>query len=389
MIMLRTLLPRLTSNTKLLKFSTGSRLDISKEWGTPLIKNKFSVPSFGGSVSVKSPIDVWVKPAGSFESPNLDTANVKLFSKSGHSALIQPKELEGRTQFTSSQQGSNLSIEGKAGADPSNDALVVEAPVVHSVSIESKGDAKIDVSDFIESEYCQISSQDGPVQVNRIKTESLTVTTDSGEILCSGHIQGSVKISSNSGSVVGEQRFIGPTLDISTDSGDIRVASSYSDQSKFVTNKGNVNLRNIHNESYIASYESGDVKIKGIDGSTNVFVKKGDLEIHISKISHESRILVEEGDINIKMIDTHPVKLSIDANEVIPDTKFAQYGKLEQRKDITGTMHYSASIQPNVFSPTLTVIAENGNVVLESQDWAASLGLKMATPKYTEDKLNL
>ena len=64
-------------------------------------------------------------------------------------------------------------------------------------------------------------------------------------------------------------------------------------------------------------------------------------------------------------------------------------GKLEQRKDITGTMHYSASIQPNVFSPTLTVIAENGNVVLESQDWAASLGLKMATPKYTEDKLNL
>ena len=110
--------------------------------------------------------------------------------------------------------------------------IIFQAPVVHSVSIESKGDAKIDVSDFIESEYCQISSQDGPVQVNRIKTESLTVTTDSGEILCSGHIQGSVKISSNSGSVVGEQRFIGPTLDISTDSGDIRVASSYSDQVK-------------------------------------------------------------------------------------------------------------------------------------------------------------
>ena len=26
------------------------------------------------------------------------------------------------------------------------------------------------------------------------------------------------------------------------------------------------------------------------------------------------------------------------------------------------------------FSPTLVVIAENGNVILESQDWAASLG---------------
>ena len=40
-------------------------------------------------------------------------------------------------------------------------------------------------------------------------------------------------------------------------------------QSKFVTNRGNINLRNIHNESYIASYECGDVKVKGIDGSTN------------------------------------------------------------------------------------------------------------------------
>ncbi len=160
-------------------------------------------------------------------------------------------------------------------------------------------------------------------------------------------------------------------------------------QSKFVTNRGKLDLRNIHNESYIASYESGDVKVKGIDGSTNIFLKKGDLEIHISKIKHESRICVEEGDITIKMIDTHPVKLTIDANQIIPDTKFAKHGKLEQRKDSPNTMCYTASIHPNVFSPSLTVIAENGNVILESQDWAASLGLKMASPKYTEEKLKL
>ena len=29
------------------------------------------------------------------------------------------------------------------------------------------------------------------------------------------------------------------------------------------------------------------------------------------------------------------------------------------------------------FSPTLVVIASNGNVILESQDWAASLGFKI------------
>ena len=98
------------------------------------------------------------------------------------------------------------------------------------------------------------------------------------------------------------------------------MASSYADQSKFVTNTGYISLKNIHNESYIANYESGNVKVRGLDGSTNIFVKKGDVELHISQIKHESRILVEEGDITIKMIDTYPVKISIDANQIIPGT---------------------------------------------------------------------
>jgi len=381
MIVIRSLLPRGGSIQQLSKFSTSSLLNISKEWGTPLHQTKFSVPSFGGSVAVKSPIDVWVKPIGNYENPNLDSSTVKLYSKNGHSALIQPSDLEGRTEIKTSQQGACLNIEGKVGTSPENDALVVEAPVVHNVSVTAFDDADIEVSDFIESDFCTISANAGSVQVQRIKTESLNITTNSGEIFCSGHMQGAVKISSATGNVIADQRFVGPSLDISTDSGDIRVASSYADQSKFVSNRGNINLRNIHNESYIASYESGDVKVKGIDGSTNVFVKKGDLDIHISQIKHESRILVEEGDITVKMIDTHPLKLTIDANHIIPDTKFAKHGKLESRNNLPTTMHYSASIHPNVFSPALTIIAENGNVILESQDWAASLGLKMATPK--------
>merc|ERR1739846_57296 len=52
------------------------------------------------------------------------------------------------------------------------------------------------------------------------------------------------------------------------------VASSYSDQAKFSSNKGSMNLRNIHNESYVAVYDQGDVKIQGLDGSTNIFIKK-------------------------------------------------------------------------------------------------------------------
>eukprot|EP00093_Oithona_nana_P010922 10922.XXX_208276_209579_1 [CDS] Oithona nana genome sequencing. len=381
---------RLLSIQQSSKLSTSSNLSNVKDWGTPLTAKKFNVKGFGGSVKVTSPIDVTVKPAGNYENPNLDRAVVKLYSKNGHSALVKSSDLEGRTQISAEQNGSTLQIKGQAGSQSNHDALVVEVPVVHGVYVEAEKEANVEVSDFIESEFCTISSDMGTVNANRIKTDAMTVGTNSGDIVCTGHMQGTIKLNSVSGNVISEQRFIGPSLDISTDTGDIRIASSYSEQSKFVTNRGKINLRNIHNESYIACYENGDVKIKGIDGSTNIFVKKGDLEIHVSQIKHESRILVEEGDVILKMIDTHPVKLSIDANQIILDTKFSKYGKLEQRQDQSSTcMHYSASIHPNVFSPALTVIAENGNVIVESQDWAASLGLKLANPKYTGDELKL
>ena len=75
----------------------------------------------------------------------------------------------------------------------------------------------------------------------------------------------------------------------------------------------------------------------GLDGSTNIFVKKGDVELHISQIKHESRILVEDGDIIIKMIDTYPVKITIDANQIIPGNsqwarKFKKVKKTHQIK---------------------------------------------------------
>ena len=58
------------------------------------------------------------------------------------------------------------------------------------------------------------------------------------------------------------------------------------------------------------------------------------------------------------------------------DIKFANHGKIvtEESSDLK---HYFAAIHPNSFSPSMVVIAENGKVVLESQDWAASLGLKL------------
>ena len=93
--------------------------------------------------------------------------------------------------------------------------------MIHSVNVSVEKDAQVNVSDFLESEYCQISSEHGNVQATRIKTEAMTITTETGDINCSGHIQGTVKLHSADGNVIADQRFMGPSLDISTESGNL------------------------------------------------------------------------------------------------------------------------------------------------------------------------
>ena len=103
-------------------------------------------------------------------------------------------------------------------------------------------------------------------------------------------MQGSVSVVSGSGAVAAEKRVLGPSLDISsTNTGPISVASCYSDQSKFSTQTGDLDLKNVHNDSYVAVYTDSKVKMSGIDGTANVFMKKGSLDIQISHVRHESR----------------------------------------------------------------------------------------------------
>ena len=114
--------------------------------------------------------------------------------------------------------------------------------------------------------------------------------SESGDIRFPSAVQGSVSVVSGSGAVAAEKRVLGPSLDISTDTtGPISVASCYSDQSKFSTQSGDMDLKNVHNDSYVAVYTNSIVKMSGIDGTANVFMKQGSLNMQISHVRHESR----------------------------------------------------------------------------------------------------
>ena len=50
-------------------------------------------------------------------------------------------------------------------------------------------DASVDVYEFIESNYVNIRAESGEVKTQQIKTENLSIHTDSGDVLCQGSLQ--------------------------------------------------------------------------------------------------------------------------------------------------------------------------------------------------------
>ena len=265
------------------------------------------------------------------------------------------------------------SVKDQASVQFDDVTLHVEVPIVYDVNVDVEGGGKIHCQDMIESQYCHLSSHHGDIRAAGVKTSQLRLQSQTGEIRCSGAIQGSVNIVSGSGDVVSEKRFLGPSLDITTDSGDILISSCYSDQSRFTTNTGSMRLRNIHHDSSVSVLSEAEVSMTGVDGSTRVNMRKGRLEVQVSRVRSECRIHVEDGDVELKMSDSHPVQLRVTGKTVDTDQSFAQHGAVETRD---GLHHYTGALQPHQLSPLCLVVSELGRVSVRAEGWAQSIGFK-------------
>ena len=57
---------------------------------------------------------------------------------------------------------------------------------MHNVKVSALNNACVDVHDFIESNFVDITSETGQVTTQQIKTENLTIRTISGDVICQG-----------------------------------------------------------------------------------------------------------------------------------------------------------------------------------------------------------
>ena len=337
-------------------------------------EHSLKVPSRGAGLSLATSIDTSILSSDPGAHQNLDEAFVRLFTAS------DPKPQTGEPLLYINQKNDNmLLIQCEATMETkkvSDFTLNVEVPIVYNVKASAIGNARLDIGEFIETKYIDLETAQGDVKTTKLRSENIRIKTDSGNVTCGGALQGNISINTDTGNITSNKRFIGPIAELQTDKGDIKISSSYSDVNRFFTNSGSLNLKNVHNESHINVSEEGNVIMQGVDGCTNIFINKGDLDIQISRLTNESKIVVNEGNVNLKLSDSNPMNVSIDAKEIVTDEKFCIQGKIDTIEE-TSSMSFTTTAEPNLSSESLFVSSKNGKVSVELQDWATSIGFKL------------
>ena len=104
----------------------------------------------------------------------------------------------------------------------------------------------------------------------------------------------------------------------------------------------------------------------GMDGSLDARLGPGRHEIQISRLKDRSEIRVtDSGHVTLKIPDPCPFGLRIRAQSITLPTSLPPTRKLDQHEEFTS----------GTDSPCIDVDAPNGTVIVEHEDWFASLGL--------------
>ena len=134
-----------------------------------LSEQALTVPSFGGSLTVRAacPVRVrrtpaalavfcplyrtrQVRPTSTLDYPDLDRATVRLLGRPGGSRDQEP-------ELVVTQEGHRLNVQAETGLGDDQLELEVEVPIVHNVTVTTTGRAGIECSDMIESQYCHLT----------------------------------------------------------------------------------------------------------------------------------------------------------------------------------------------------------------------------------------
>lgn len=173
---------------------------------------------------------------------------------------------------------------------------------------------------------------------------------------------------------------LGDSLTAISENGIISTNSCYSEQSKFITQKGGLHLKNVHKKSELYLLDGGDLDVTGFHGVLHATTNGGTLNFQLTEIYGDSSIEAQNPNqfhVNISEFVEQHTCLAISANQITVDGTLDHFEKTNQ-SDGDGEELQTGNRD---ITDDLLTIRTNGNVKLGKLSWMDSVKLKLAAQK--------
>lgn len=284
---------------------------------------------------------------------------------------------------------------------------LIEVPVKANLKVCGHRDVSIE---NLYSDDILVTTSDGNINTKNIHSTNLSLSAEHGNIVCKGstlaqkmdvRTYGDKVIDSNlkfngfhlfSGfcslfviylfQKIYLQNTLGDHLTAISENGLIHTDSCYSENSKFITQRGNLQLKNVHKRSELYVLDGGELNVSGFHGILNAKTKGGKLHFQLTEVYGDSCIdAIDPISLNINIsefVEQHTC-ISIDAKEIDID-KHLEYFKLNETKTKSGKQIVIGN--RDLIEDNLS-IRTNSNVSLGKMSWMDSVKLKFQSSKDT------
>lgn len=172
---------------------------------------------------------------------------------------------------------------------------------------------------------------------------------------------------------------LGDSMTAISENGTISTNSCYAENSKFITQKGGLHLKNVHKKSELYSLDGGDLDVTGFHGILNATTNGGTINFQLTEIYGESSIEAQNPTqfaINISEFVEEHTCLSIIANQINLDSTLDHF---EIKNNADGGDELQSGNR-DVCDDLLT-IRTNGCLKLGKLSWMDTMKLKLSAQK--------
>ncbi|XP_017469775.1 PREDICTED: uncharacterized protein LOC108361631 [Rhagoletis zephyria] len=317
-------------------------------------------------INIRTDIYLRVKSADVVEYPD---ANVLIAELHGGHARNCPVTM----QVDVSEDERLVNIVVKKLGDTSDFYCNLEVPIRSDLNVEASDSVK--VQNIFSSEVTVRAQKN--IETKEIRADNVTLDSAAGNITCKGMLLGKItKVETKQLGNISFDKLQGDQLNCKTDAGSISTSSCYVEESKFETNSGSLQLRNVHKKTEVDVHKGGELIMTGVHGNLTVRANGGKLTLQLSELTGENVVKakeIEHAVINISdRIEEHS-NIEVTSRAVILDDT------LSHLQDGIGNNNTLFRNSKTADAQSILIVSSSGAVKLGKLSWMESLREQLNT----------